>query len=252
MHYYKFNIADWVLHTAHLSLEEEAIYFRLINFYYDTEQPIPLETHAVIRRLRLGTDSDLVNVILAEYFVKTEKGFIHNRCEELLKEYRKTAKKNKVNGAKGGRPKKDASSSVSQEKPNGLDVGTQDEPKHNPNQEPLTINQEPIKILSTSAKPKYEECDFQFAQQAFEEIRKLNPDHKEPNLKSWAIDVRKMREIDKRDLSEMANVWMWIRRDHFWSTNILSISKFREKYDQIKLKSKQVNNYEINGNSTTS
>jgi uncharacterized protein YdaU (DUF1376 family) len=53
MHYYKFEIAVWHLHTSHLSLIEEAVYFRLINFYYDTESPIPTETHSVIRRLRL-------------------------------------------------------------------------------------------------------------------------------------------------------------------------------------------------------
>ena len=54
MHYYPFNIADFNLHTAHLTLEEEAVYRRLIDFYYDTEQPIPVETQPVIRRLRLG------------------------------------------------------------------------------------------------------------------------------------------------------------------------------------------------------
>ena len=40
MHYYKFNIADWSLGTAHLSLIEEAIYFRLINHYYDSESDL--------------------------------------------------------------------------------------------------------------------------------------------------------------------------------------------------------------------
>ena len=44
MHYYKFNISDWKASTSHLTPEEEGIYFRLINHYYDTESPIPLET----------------------------------------------------------------------------------------------------------------------------------------------------------------------------------------------------------------
>ena len=62
MHYYKFNIADWHLATSHLTLEEEAIYFKLVNFYYDTEKPIPLETQMVIRRLRLGSYVDSVGL----------------------------------------------------------------------------------------------------------------------------------------------------------------------------------------------
>ena len=41
MHYYKFNIADWVKDTAHLSLKEEAILLRLINYYVNTESFYP-------------------------------------------------------------------------------------------------------------------------------------------------------------------------------------------------------------------
>ena len=86
-----------------------------------------------------------------------------------------------------------------------------------------------------SAKPKYEDCDLDFAKCAFEEILKHSPDHKKPNLNTWASDVRKMRMIDNRSLDEMASVWIWVRNDSFWFKNVLSISKFREKYDQLKL-----------------
>ena len=136
MHYYKFNIAGWTLSTSHLSLVEEAIYFRLINHYYDTEKPIPEETHLVFRRLRLGNDSDIANTILNEFFTLTEKGWVHSRCEENLKEYRKTAKRSKANGAKGGRPSNSAASSVTQNKPTGLDLVSQ----NNPNYKLLTTN----------------------------------------------------------------------------------------------------------------
>ena len=136
MHYYKFNIAGWTLSTSHLSLVEEAIYFRLINYYYDTEKPISEETQSVFRRLRMGNDSDIANAVLNEFFTLTDRGWIQSRCEENLKEYRKTSKKNKANGSKGGRPKKGAASSVSQNKPNGLDSVSQ----NNPNYKLLTNN----------------------------------------------------------------------------------------------------------------
>lgn len=144
MHYYKFNIADWYLSTSHLSLIEESIYFRLINHYYDTEGFIPLETQSVIRRLRMETHEETVLAILGEFFTLTEKGFVHKRCEGMLKEYRKTKNKNRVNGAKGGRPRKGEASSVSQNKPTGNPDGSQVEPKHNLNQEPLTTNHKPV------------------------------------------------------------------------------------------------------------
>jgi len=140
MHYYKFNIADWGLSTAHLSLEEEAIYFRLINHYYDTESPIPEETQLVFRRLRMGSQSELASTILAEFFELTDKGWVHSRCENILKDYRKTAKKNKLNGAKGGRPSNNAASSISQDKPTGLPIESQ----NNPNQELITTNHKPL------------------------------------------------------------------------------------------------------------
>lgn len=106
MHYYKFNIADWHLATSHLSLEEEAIYFRLINYYYDTESPIPEETKSVIRRLRLGNNSDLVSIVLQEFFVLQDGFWHHKRCDEEISQYHDKAEINQANGKKGGRPKK--------------------------------------------------------------------------------------------------------------------------------------------------
>jgi len=129
MYYYKFNIADWHLATSHLSLEEEAIYFRLINYYYDTEQAIPEETQSVIRRLRLGSYSEIVGIILKEFFTLESDGWHHKRCDDEISQYHDKAEVNQVNGKKGGRPKK-----------------TQTVSKDNPditltkNHKPLTIN----------------------------------------------------------------------------------------------------------------
>jgi uncharacterized protein YdaU (DUF1376 family) len=106
MYYYKFNIADWHLATSHLSLEEEAIYFRLINYYYDTEQAIPEETQSVIRRLRLGSYSEIVGIILKEFFTLESDGWHHKRCDDEISQYHDKAEVNQINGKKGGRPKK--------------------------------------------------------------------------------------------------------------------------------------------------
>lgn len=127
MYYYKFHISDWLVATSHLTLEEEAVYFRLLNFYYDSEQPIPIETQSVIRRLRLGSSSDTVSLILAEFFNLREDGWHHNRCDTEIAEYHSKAEINQKNGAKGGRPR----------------VKTQSVIPGNPN-ETLTTNHKPI------------------------------------------------------------------------------------------------------------
>ena len=190
MHYYKFNIADWSLSTGHLDLEEEAIYFRLINHYYDTQAPIPLETHSVFRRLRLASQ-EKANSILAEFFVKTDKGWEHNRCEKVLKEYRKTAKKNKVNGAKGGRPSNRAASSITQTEPSGLP----NESQNNPNQELITKNHKPLTNINTGrmARPNLqqvcEEFDGKIANSVNEAESFLN--HYESN--GWKVGKNPMK-----------------------------------------------------------
>lgn len=87
MHYYQFNIKDWALHTAHLSLEEEAIYHRLVNYYYDTESPILDDSRGMVfRRCRIA-DHDLANNILQEFFVLEDKAWTHKRCDQEIAKY---------------------------------------------------------------------------------------------------------------------------------------------------------------------
>lgn len=138
MHYYKFNVAGWAKDTSHLSLKEEAIYLRLINFYYDHEKPIPLKTHLVLRKLRMADELETVELILEEFFNKTKDGWTHSHCEKLIGEYQKMAERNKKNAKLGGRPKIN-----NLEKPTGIQGGIEDNPTGIPNYKPETNNQEP-------------------------------------------------------------------------------------------------------------
>ena len=56
MHHYPFHIGDYRSSTAHLTDAEDLAYRRLIDFYMDTEQEIPLETQWVARRIRVDTE----------------------------------------------------------------------------------------------------------------------------------------------------------------------------------------------------
>jgi len=86
MHYFQFEIKEWVANTAHLTLEEEAIYFRLILFYYDSEQLIPLNVAPVFRKLRV-TNQELGVALLQEFFTETEQGWKHDRCDAEINKY---------------------------------------------------------------------------------------------------------------------------------------------------------------------
>ena len=136
MRYYQFNIGDYRSSTTHLSNEEDLAYRRLIDMYYDTEKPIPLETQAVSRRLRLGLD--VVESVLKEFFLTCSDGHHHARCDHELALYHQLQERARTNGKLGGRPRRTQP----------VPTETQPEPRPNPaltksqpNHKPITNNQ---------------------------------------------------------------------------------------------------------------
>jgi uncharacterized protein YdaU (DUF1376 family) len=89
MHYYQFHIGDYRAATAHLSNDEDLAYRRLLDMYYDTETPIPLDIDWVSRRLRLG--QDVVESVLKDMFRVSVDGWIHTRCDSEIKKYHSKA-----------------------------------------------------------------------------------------------------------------------------------------------------------------
>jgi len=57
--------------------------------------------------------------------------------------------------------------------------------------------------------------------------------------KRWADAERLLLERDKRDRSEAERLIRWCQRDEFWRANVLSMPKFREKYDTLRLQAKR-------------
>jgi uncharacterized protein YdaU (DUF1376 family) len=176
MQYYSFHIGDYTTSTVHLSPLEDLTYRRLIDFYYMKEEPIPLDTHWVSRRLRVDTED--VENILQEFFVETEDGWRNERCDDDISKYQAMANRNKANGARGGRPKKNP------EKPTGLRVATESKPTGKPtiNQEPLTKNQEP-KSNTSGYTAEFENFWKEYQRKgskanAFKRWKKLSADHK--------------------------------------------------------------------------
>lgn len=152
MHYYQFNIGDYRKDTIHLSRIEHSIYRDLIDWYYLEESPIPKETQVVIRRLRLGCESDILMLsnVLNDFFVLTDDGYRHGRIDADIADYHIQCDKNKKNGIKGGRPKAKKTQSVT----SGLPVAPQVDATANPNHKPITTNHKPItKITSATAPP---------------------------------------------------------------------------------------------------
>src|SRR5699024_2248891 len=89
---------------------------------------------------------------------------------------------------------------------------------------------------STSrSKLKFETHHLKLAELLYKEILHNNPQHKKPNLESWANDFRLMMEIDKREGKEIQELILFSQSHDFWYKNILSAGKLREKYDVLIL-----------------
>ena len=51
----------------------------------------------------------------------------------------------------------------------------------------------------------------------------------------WIDAARLLVDRDGRDPHEARELILWATADEFWRGNILSLPKFREKYDQLRL-----------------
>lgn len=83
MNYYPFHIGDYLSATRHLSWEEDAAYRRLLDTYYTTEKPLPLDARAVYRLVLAVSKSQrtAVDVVLGEFFERTGAGWINGRAD---------------------------------------------------------------------------------------------------------------------------------------------------------------------------
>jgi uncharacterized protein YdaU (DUF1376 family) len=93
MHYYPFHIADYRKDAGHLTLEEHGIYRQLLDDYYLSEKPVCLDKRKIMRKLRMTPDQAwALDAVLGDFFVESEKGYIHLRVEaELERWYAKSA-----------------------------------------------------------------------------------------------------------------------------------------------------------------
>ena len=85
-------------------------------------------------------------------------------------------------------------------------------------------------------KYKYSLSQMRLAEFLLSRIRDNIPNLKQPNLDSWANEIRLMVDRDHREENDIHVVIDWCQHDSFWKANILSAKKLREKFDQLTAK----------------
>ena len=135
MHYYQFNIGDYVSHTRHLSPIEDIAYRRLLDAYYLSERPLNSGIAVVARQIGLKEHEADVHEVLQEFFKLTEYGWINTRADKEIAHF-----KGKIEQAsRAGKASAERRSNT-----RSTDV----QPTNN--QEPITNNHKPIKNTATT------------------------------------------------------------------------------------------------------
>jgi len=125
MNFYKRFMSDYARKTARLTLAQHGAYTLLLDEVYTTEQPLPSDVHELYRICRAMTKDEQLAVrsVADLYFPVSEGGHrINPRASIELNLAAPALEAARLNGGKGGRPKKEPI-----EFENNNPVGFQDE-----------------------------------------------------------------------------------------------------------------------------
>ncbi len=134
MNFYKRYPADYGRKTSKLNLMQHGAYTLLLDEIYATEEALPADYKELYRICRAmeRAEQEAVRIVADRFFPVAGDGLRYNsRATEELVEAAPAIEAARLNGKKGGRPKKET-----QQKPSGLSEEnpnrTQDEPNSKP------------------------------------------------------------------------------------------------------------------------
>jgi uncharacterized protein YdaU (DUF1376 family) len=99
MHYFEYNIKDYRADAFQLTLIQHGAYKQLIDQYYLNEKPLTLNIDDLCYELLIRGDDEkkAIVFVLEKFFDKTEIGYVHKRCDAVIKKYQ--AKSNQSRNA---------------------------------------------------------------------------------------------------------------------------------------------------------
>ena len=105
---------------------------------------------------------------------------------------------------------------------------------------PLNYVNVNVNVNNNDKQSKYSEEHLRLSNLLAEYILKddnnnsyLKPDKRDKTINSWAEDIRKLNEIDNRDINEIENIIHFSKKHDFWNHNIMSGSKLRKQFNTL-------------------
>lgn len=167
MNFYKRYPADYGKKTSRLTLAQHGAYTLLLDEIYSTESPLPADFDELYRVCRAMNkpEQEAVRFVAERFFPIGGDGLRRNqRATEELTEAAPAIEAARLNGKKGGRPKKET-----QQKPNGFSGGYPEETQSEPSSKAphSSDNCSSLRSEQSCAKPSGYSVDFEQAWMAY-------------------------------------------------------------------------------------
>lgn len=91
MNYYPFHVGDYAKHTKHLTLMGDLAYRRLLDLYYMSQRPLPVDPAECARKIGMREYLQDVSEVLSDFFLISEDGHHSKRCDEEIADYQAKA-----------------------------------------------------------------------------------------------------------------------------------------------------------------
>jgi hypothetical protein len=108
-----------------------------------------------------------------------------------------------------------------------------------PDKDPNTINNHVTRFKDHVQHIKYTKQHSEIAIKIASHVLSLNPGDRflntqyDKTIHNWSDEIRKMTDIDKRQIDYIIKVLDFAINDDFWCNNILSAGKLRKQYDTL-------------------
>src|SRR5690242_14171171 len=95
MNYYEKHIGDYIRDTVSLSMVEDGAYNRLMDQYYQTERPLPLDKSMLYRLARAcaSVEKKAVDFVIQHFFQETHDGYVQKRIASEIARYQDKQRK---------------------------------------------------------------------------------------------------------------------------------------------------------------
>lgn len=95
MHFYNFNVSNYLSHTSHLDDLEDLAYRRMLDWCYLHEEPLPTDIKQIAKLIRMRTECERIADVLQEFFITQDDGYYHSKVNDEIEKYRTRSEKAK-------------------------------------------------------------------------------------------------------------------------------------------------------------